>query len=80
MPPAPDPARNTGLLGHTDQGGRGDGVQVMVAGAPERRYDTRPDRPRVVQSCDVFADRGGVLYVTDDNAGLYVLQFEPGST
>src|SRR5215211_9199041 len=30
MPPAPDLARNIGLLGHTDQGGRGDGVQVMV--------------------------------------------------
>jgi hypothetical protein len=30
MPPAPDLARNIALLGHTDQGGRGDGVQVMV--------------------------------------------------
>ena len=32
MPPAPDLARNISLLGHTDQGGRGDGVQVMVGG------------------------------------------------
>jgi hypothetical protein len=32
MPPAPDLARNIALLGHTDQGGRGDGVQVMVGG------------------------------------------------
>jgi hypothetical protein len=30
--PAPDLARNLTLLGHTDQGGRGDGVQVMVGG------------------------------------------------
>ena len=29
---APDLARNIALLGHTDQGGRGDGVQVMVGG------------------------------------------------
>ena len=27
---APDLAYNIALLGHTDQGGRGDGVQVMV--------------------------------------------------
>jgi hypothetical protein len=34
MPTAPAPhlARNLTLLGHTDQGGRGDGVQVMVGG------------------------------------------------
>ena len=30
--PGPDLARNLTLLGHTDQGGRGDGVQVMVGG------------------------------------------------
>ena len=55
-------------------------VGVFVPGAPERLYDTRPDRPRVIQSCGVFAGRDGVLYVTDYNAGLYVLQYEPGST
>ena len=27
----PEAARNIELVGHTDQGGRGDGVQVMVA-------------------------------------------------
>src|SRR3977135_1991024 len=29
-PPPPAPARSTRLLGHTDQGGRADGVQIMV--------------------------------------------------
>jgi hypothetical protein len=33
----------------------------------------------VIQSCDVFADRNAVMYVTDYNAGLYVLQYEGGS-
>jgi hypothetical protein len=53
-------------------------VAAFVPAAPERLYDTRPDRPRVIQSCDVFVDRDGVLYVTDYNAGLYTLQYEPG--
>lgn len=115
----PDAGSGISFLGHTDQGGRGDGVQVMVHGGhayvghmfsggvtvldvrdprdphavgllpaaprevaafvpppPERMYDTRPGRPRVVQSCDVFVDADAVLYVTDCNAGLYVLQYE----
>ena len=28
--PEPDYARNMHLIGHSDQGGRGDGLQVMV--------------------------------------------------
>jgi hypothetical protein len=47
-----------------------------VPPAPERLYDTRPNRPRVIQSCDVFVDRDGVMYVTDYNAGLHVLQYQ----
>jgi hypothetical protein len=51
-----------------------------VPPAPARLYDTRPNRPRVIQSCDVFVDHDAVMYVTDDNAGLHVLQYEPGSS
>jgi len=29
-----------------------------------------------VQSCDCFVDKEGMMYVTDSNAGLYILQFE----
>jgi hypothetical protein len=54
-------------------------VAVFVPPAPEHMYDTRPNRPRVIQSCDVFVDRNAVMYVTDYNAGLYVLQYEGGS-
>jgi hypothetical protein len=43
---------------------------------PERMYDPRPNRPQVIQSCDCFVDKEGVMYVTDSNAGLYILQFE----
>lgn len=48
--------------------------------APERLHDTRPGRPLVIQSCDVFVDRDAVMYVTDYNAGLYVLQYEGSSS
>jgi hypothetical protein len=51
-------------------------VGAFVPPAPARMYDTRPNRPRVIQSCDVFVDRDAVMYVTDYNAGLYVLQYE----
>lgn len=51
-------------------------VAGWVPPAPARLVDTRPDRPRVIQSFDVFVDPEGVAYVTDYNAGLYVLQYE----
>ena len=43
---------------------------------PERMFDPRPNRPRVIQSCDCLVDAQGVMYLTDNNAGLYILQFE----
>jgi hypothetical protein len=47
-----------------------------VPPAPERMFDPRPNRPQVIQSCDCFVDAAGVMYVTDSNAGLYILQFD----
>jgi hypothetical protein len=39
--------------------------------------DTRPDRPRVAHSADVFVDAQGLLYVTDFNGGgLHILEFK----
>jgi hypothetical protein len=38
--------------------------------------DPRPNRPRVIQSCDCFVDAQGIMYLTDSNAGLNILQFE----
>lgn len=55
---------------------RPDEVGAWVPPAPERMVDTRPERPRVIQSFDVFVDENLVVYVTDYNAGLYILQWE----
>jgi hypothetical protein len=51
-------------------------IAAWVPPAPERIVDTRPNRPRVIQSFDVFVDVNGVSYLTDYNAGLYILQYE----
>jgi hypothetical protein len=48
----------------------------FVPPPPERMFDPRPNRPQVIQSCDCFVDAQGVMYVTDSNAGLNILQFE----
>jgi hypothetical protein len=37
--------------------------------------DTRPNRPRVAHSADVFVDAQGLMYLTDFNAGLHILEF-----
>jgi hypothetical protein len=37
--------------------------------------DHRPNRARVIQSADVFVDRSGLIYSTDCNAGLFILEF-----
>jgi hypothetical protein len=39
-------------------------------------FDPRPDRPQVIQSADCFVDKNGLMYLTDSNAGLNILQFE----
>ncbi|THG31574.1 LVIVD repeat-containing protein [Naasia lichenicola] len=49
---------------------------AWVPPQPETMFDVRPNRPRVIQSADVFVDANGVAYMTDYNAGLYILQFD----
>ncbi len=51
-------------------------VAHYVPPAPARMIDSRPNAPAVVQSGDLFVDKEGLIYLTDPNAGLYVLQFE----
>ena len=48
---------------------------ALVPAAPERMMDTRPGRPRVIQSCDVFVDAQGIIYSTDYNGGLSVIEY-----
>jgi hypothetical protein len=49
-------------------------VAAFVPPAPERLMDHRPNRPRVIQSCDVFVDASGLIYTTDYNTGLCILE------
>ena len=50
-------------------------VGAWVPPAPARMMDHRPNRARVIQSADVFVDRSGLIYSTDYNAGLFILQY-----
>ncbi|MCG8706916.1 LVIVD repeat-containing protein [Brenneria sp. 4F2] len=48
---------------------------ALVPAAPRRMVDKRPGRPRVIQSCDVFVDAEGIVYSTDYNAGLSIIEY-----
>lgn len=49
-------------------------VGAMVPSAPEKLMDFRPDRPLVIDTTDVFVDEQGLIYCTDMNAGLYIME------
>ncbi len=51
-------------------------VGYCVPQAPDRLVDIRPGAVPVTQSCDVCVDKDGILYVTDTNSGLSILQFK----
>jgi hypothetical protein len=53
-------------------------VGALVPPAPRRLVDHRPNRACVIQSTDVFVDRNGIVYCTDYNAGLYIMEFLGG--
>ena len=40
------------------------------------RQGPRPNRPQVLQTADCYVDRNGLMVLTDQNAGLNILQFE----
>jgi hypothetical protein len=48
---------------------------VWVPPAPTKMMDHRPSRARVIQSADVFVDAAGLIYSTDYNAGLFILEY-----
>ena len=50
-------------------------VGAWVPPAPTRMMDQRPNRARVIQSADVFVDASGLIYSTDYNAGLFILEY-----
>ncbi|MBL8906049.1 MAG: hypothetical protein JNM20_05160 [Rhizobiales bacterium] len=49
-------------------------IAAFVPPRPERLIDPRPGRPQVIQSCDVFVDKNGLIYSNDYNGGLYILE------
>jgi hypothetical protein len=51
-------------------------IACFVPPKPARLVDPRPNRPQVIQSCDVFVDRNGLLYSNDYNGGLYILEYK----
>jgi hypothetical protein len=51
-------------------------VAYYVPANPTKMMDPRPNRPQVIQSSDCFVDKNGLMYLTDPNAGLNILQFE----
>jgi hypothetical protein len=50
-------------------------VGALVPPAPGRLVDHRPGRARVIQSADVFVDATGIVYCTDYNAGLSIMEY-----
>jgi hypothetical protein len=52
-------------------------VAHYVPPAPTGWNDYRPNRPRVIHSCDVFVAQDGLMYATDfTGGGLSILQYE----
>jgi len=52
-------------------------VGHFVPAAPETLSDTRPGRPKVIHSADVYVTTNGLAYLTDmAGAGLYILDCE----
>lgn len=49
---------------------------AFVPPKPPRLVDHRPNRPLVIQSCDVYVDKEGLVYANDYNGGLYILEYE----
>ena len=49
---------------------------AFVPPRPPRLVDHRPNRPLVIQSCDVYVDSEGLVYANDYNGGLYILEYE----
>ena len=50
-------------------------VAAYIPPDPVRMVDKRPGRPAVIQSADLFVDANGLIYTTDYNAGLHILEF-----
>lgn len=50
-------------------------VGAFVPPEPPTLMDRRPNRKKVIQNCDVYVDKAGLVYANDYNGGLYILEF-----
>ncbi len=51
-------------------------VAAFVPPAPSRLIDHRPNRPKVIQSCDIWVSADGLVYSNDYNSGLFILEYQ----
>ena len=49
-------------------------IGALVPPPPARMMDYRPNRPQVIDTTDVFVDENRLIYCTDSNAGLYIME------
>jgi hypothetical protein len=49
-------------------------IGAFVPPAPPKMVDGKDKKP-VIQMCDVFVDKEGIIYTTDHHAGLYTAEF-----
>lgn len=48
---------------------------ALVPAGPTTMTDRRAGRPKFIQSADVFVDAAGLIYATDYNAGLEIIEY-----
>lgn len=51
-------------------------IASWVPPVPKKLVDTRPGVSLAAQSCDAYVQKNGVVYVTDWNAGMHVLEYK----
>jgi hypothetical protein len=51
-------------------------IASWIPPSPERLIDPRPKVSLAAKACDVYVTPEGLMYVTDWNAGMHVLQYE----
>ncbi len=50
-------------------------IAAFVPPAPNRLVDHRPNRPKIIQSCDIWVSADGLIYSNDYNGGLFILEY-----
>ncbi len=51
-------------------------IGALVPPPPAKMMDYRPNRPQVVDTTDVFVDENRLIYCTDSNAGLTIMEID----